>query len=117
MSYDRHLASQELKEELEMEAEEVREAKMDAKVDDYIRFALSARRLETYRGTEVPQWAYEFEWEIWPDWLDTIDSNLINLVRLNLLAGEPEKAGQAMVESLQEYMREIALQAVRDKEG
>ena len=116
MSYDRYLASQELKEELEMEAEEVREATRNALADNYVKYLLSDF-VTFFGGTEHEYEDSVFHYDVWSDWLDSIDSNLIELVRLNLLAGEPEKAGQAMVESLQEYMREIALQAVRDKEG
>lgn len=115
--YDRHLASELEKEEARMEADEMREAEMDSRVDDYVRCLLTDHvetekpwKLGWYQTVQVSR----FQWEVWQDWLDSLDNNLIELVRLNLAAGDDEKAGKAMVESLREHLREIASQAVRE---
>ena len=99
-------------EEATMEAEDVLETKLKRQKADHVRTLLT--EYVTYRGRGEPKSYSVFEWTIWPDWKDGIDTNTIELVRLNLACGDREKAGMVLVESLEEYMDEIAARAVRE---
>jgi myo-inositol-1-phosphate synthase len=114
MSYDRHLASELEKEEARMEAREVEEAKLDQRKADYIRELLT--EFVTYRYIGKTRQMSAFEYEVWNDWTDSSaqDPSLIHAVRLNLAAGDREKAGMVLVESIEAYMDKIAAKAVRE---
>lgn len=105
-------------EERAMEAEEVRQAMLDQQKADYVKYLLAGfvsipiRFMDNAAGH---QYTTAFQYEVWQDWFDSLDNNVIELVRLNLAAGDREKAGLALIESLEEYMDEIASQAVDEK--
>ena len=107
----RYDMSQLEKEEATMEAEDELEAKFDQQKADYVRHLLT----EFARMPSTLEVASTFYWEVWQDWLDSIENNTIELVRLNLACGDREKAGMVLVESLEEYMDEMAARAVRER--
>jgi len=95
---------------------EVEEGRFDQEISKYIEFLLTNNEdYYIYGSNANPHVRPQFI-GIFNDWVsEPIIDSLANLVRLNLLAGEPEKAGKAMVESLQEYLTKIASDAVRER--
>ena len=114
MNEHRYDMSQLEKEEATMEAEDVAQAKFDELKADYIREMLTGF-ITFFGGTEHEYDDSCFSYDVWPDWHDTVSNNTIELVRLNLACGDREKAGMVLVESLEEYMDEIAARAVRER--
>ena len=84
------------------------QARLDSQVKDYIQFLLTNQDIDRWGNTPFN--------DMLIDWFAILDVRDIgDLIRLNLLAGEPEKAGQALIASLQEYLREAASVAVRER--
>lgn len=122
------------REEALMEAEDIKQAVFDQQKADYMQelltesvrtpgahnctFKNSAEVSVNFDTTSYPsveRYSSKFQWEVWQNWFDSLDNNVIELVRLNLAAGDREKAGTVLVESIEKYMDEIAARAVRER--
>ena len=115
----RHDLAELEREEALMEAEDIAQAEFDQRKADYIQELLTGFRngWMWINGTTKERRQYtNFHWEVWQDWFDSLDNNVIELVRLNLACGDREKAGLIIIESIEAYMDEIAAQAVREQQ-
>ena len=111
MNEHRYDMSQLEKEEAAMEAEDELDAKFDEQKRLYVLYLLNGSvRSPKFKSQIISN----FEYFVWRDWFDSLDNMVMELVRLNLACGDREKAGMVLVESLEEYMDEIAANAVRD---
>ena len=117
-NYDRYLDSQALKEEREMEAAEVREAEMDAKMDDYLKSYAAQTEKVFIRNWNAVYPNPVGEWGDVPLIHQDIDDFGANInkepITELIKAGMLNRAGAEVGYQFTNYLREIALQAVRE---